>query len=125
MSEAVLTRSAGACDRVLRSNDHSIGREALAAAIRGGFAFSRSRCRPPARSRSSPIWRATRAVIGVGTVLTVEQAPPRARRGALPVSPVIDVEVAAEAARLGSVMIPGCATPTELWSAHRAGRRCR
>jgi len=37
------------------------------------------------------------------------------------VSPVLDLDVVAEAGRLGCAMIPACATPTELWKAHRAG----
>ena len=61
-------------------------------------------------------------VIGAGTVLTREQAREAAGQGArFLVSPVMDEEVIDEAVKLGVAMIPGCATPTEMLRAHRAG----
>lgn len=124
MSEAVLNhvREARAI-AILRTNDHAVGREALAAAVRGGFrVLEVTLPTPGAIEIIADLARDPRLMIGAGTVLTVEQARAAARAGArFLVSPVIDVEVAAEATRLGCVMIPGCATPTELWQAHRAG----
>ncbi|HSR96321.1 MAG TPA: bifunctional 4-hydroxy-2-oxoglutarate aldolase/2-dehydro-3-deoxy-phosphogluconate aldolase [Kofleriaceae bacterium] len=124
MSEAVLNaiREARAI-AILRCNDHSVGREALAAAVRGGFrVLEVTLATPGAVELIADLARDTRLMVGAGTVLTVEQARAAHRSGArFLVSPVLDVEVVAEASRLGCVMIPGCATPTELWKAHRAG----
>jgi len=124
MSEAVLNvlREARAV-AILRCNDHSVGRNALAAAVRGGFrALEVTLSTPGAVELIAELARDTRLLIGAGTVLTVEQARAAKQAGArFVVSPVLDVEVVAEASRLGCVMIPGCATPTELWKAHRAG----
>jgi 2-dehydro-3-deoxyphosphogluconate aldolase / (4S)-4-hydroxy-2-oxoglutarate aldolase len=124
MSEAVLNvlREARAV-AILRCNDHSVGRNALAAAVRGGFrALEVTLGTPGAVEIIADMTRDSRLLVGAGTVLTVEQARAAHRAGAgFLVSPVLDVEVVAEASRLGCVMIPGCATPTELWKAHRAG----
>jgi 2-dehydro-3-deoxyphosphogluconate aldolase/(4S)-4-hydroxy-2-oxoglutarate aldolase len=124
MSEAVLNsiREARAV-AILRCNDHSVGRNALAAAVRGGFrVLEVTLSTPGAVELIAEIARDTRLLVGAGTVLTVEQARAAKLAGAgFLVSPVLDVEVVAEASRLGCVMIPGCATPTELWKAHRAG----
>jgi 2-dehydro-3-deoxyphosphogluconate aldolase/(4S)-4-hydroxy-2-oxoglutarate aldolase len=124
MSEAVLNvlREARAV-AILRCNDHSVGRNALAAAVRGGFrALEVTLGTPGAVEIIADMTRDSRLLVGAGTVLTVEQARAAVQAGArFLVSPVLDVEVVAEASRLGVVMIPGCATPTELWKAHRAG----
>jgi 2-dehydro-3-deoxyphosphogluconate aldolase / (4S)-4-hydroxy-2-oxoglutarate aldolase len=124
MSEAVLNdlREARAI-AILRANDHAIGRNALAAAVRGGFrALEVTLSTPGAVEIIADLSRDDRLLIGAGTVLTVEQARSACHAGArFLVSPVLDIEVVAEATRLGCVVIPGCATPTELWKAHRAG----
>lgn len=108
---------------ILRCNDHAVGRNALAAAVRGGFrALEVTLSTPGAVEIIADLARDDRLLIGAGTVLTIEQARAATQAGArFLVSPVLDIEVVAEATRLGSVMIPGCATPTELWKAHRAG----
>lgn len=124
MSEAVLNnlREARAI-AILRANDHEIGRGAIAAAVRGGFrVLEVTLSTPGAIEIIADLARDPGLLIGAGTVLTVEQARAAAQAGArFLVSPVLDVSVVAEATRLGCVMIPGCATPTELWNAHRAG----
>jgi Entner-Doudoroff aldolase len=124
MTEAVLNviRESRAI-AILRCNDHSVGRQALAAAVRGGFrVLEVTLGTPGAVELIAELARDPRLMIGAGTVLTVEQARAAHKSGArFLVSPVLDVEVVAEASRLGCVMIPGCATPTELWKAHRAG----
>ncbi|HET9621372.1 MAG TPA: bifunctional 4-hydroxy-2-oxoglutarate aldolase/2-dehydro-3-deoxy-phosphogluconate aldolase [Kofleriaceae bacterium] len=108
---------------ILRSHDHEIGRDALAAAVRGGFrVLEVTLSTPGAVELIAELTKDDRLLVGAGTVLTVEQARQVARAGArFLVSPVVDVEIIAEAARLGCAMIPGCATPTEMWTAHRAG----
>lgn len=124
MSEAVVngireTRAIA----ILRCNDHEVGRNAIAAAARGGFrALEVTLSTPGAVEIIADLARDTRLLVGAGTVLTVEQARAAVQAGArFLVSPVLDVEVVAEASRLGCVIIPGCSTPTELWKAHRAG----
>lgn len=124
MSEATLNvlREARAV-AILRSNDHAIGRDALAAAVRGGFrVLEVTLSTPGAIEIIADLARNDHLAIGAGTVLTVEQARAAVRAGArFLVSPVLDTDVIAEAARLGTVMIPGCGTATELWKAHQAG----
>jgi Entner-Doudoroff aldolase len=124
MSEAVLSgiREARAI-AILRSNDHAIGRQAMAAAVRGGFrVLEVTLSTPGAVEIIADLSRDDRLLIGAGTVLTVEQVRAAAHAGArFLISPVLDVEVLAEASRLGCVMVPGCSTPTELWRAHRTG----
>lgn len=124
MSEATLhTLREARAVAILRANDHAVAREALAAAVRGGFrVLEVTLSTPGAIEIISDLARDDRLMIGAGTVLTIEQARAAVRAGArFLVSPVIDSEVVIEAARLGAVAIPGCATPTELWQAHRAG----
>lgn len=124
MSEATLNtlREARAI-AILRSNDHAVGRDALAAAVRGGFrVLEVTLSTPGAIEIIGDLARNDHLVVGAGTVLTVEQARAAVRAGArFLVSPVLDTEIIAEASRLGSVAIPGCGTATELWNAHQAG----
>jgi 2-dehydro-3-deoxyphosphogluconate aldolase / (4S)-4-hydroxy-2-oxoglutarate aldolase len=124
MSEATLNnlREARAV-AILRANDHTIARDALGAAVRGGFrVLEVTMPTPGAIEIISDFARHEHLVLGAGTVLTVEQARAAVRAGArFLVSPVMDPSVIAEANRLGAVMIPGCGTATELWNAHQAG----
>jgi 2-dehydro-3-deoxyphosphogluconate aldolase/(4S)-4-hydroxy-2-oxoglutarate aldolase len=61
-------------------------------------------------------------IVGAGTVLTVDEARAAAQAGAsFLVSPVVDELVLEEAHRLGLPVMPGCATPTEMLRAYRAG----
>jgi 2-dehydro-3-deoxyphosphogluconate aldolase / (4S)-4-hydroxy-2-oxoglutarate aldolase len=60
--------------------------------------------------------------VGAGTVLTRDQVRRAAGLGArFVLSPVLDLEVVESAAGLGLLAIPGCATPTEMHQAVRAG----
>ena len=61
-------------------------------------------------------------VVGAGTVLTPDDARRAVEAGArFLVSPVCDPAVIATAAELDVAVIPGCSTPTEMLTAHRAG----
>ena len=61
-------------------------------------------------------------VVGAGTVLTPEEALAAYDAGAsFLVSPVVDEHVIDQAAGLDLAMMPGCATPTEMLRAWRAG----
>ncbi|MFL6735282.1 MAG: 2-dehydro-3-deoxy-6-phosphogalactonate aldolase [Sphingomicrobium sp.] len=62
------------------------------------------------------------ALIGAGTVLTVEQVSDvRGAGGALIVSPSVDVQVIAATASAGLVSCPGYFTPSEAFAALNAG----
>ncbi len=64
----------------------------------------------------------TRAVIGAGTVLTAIEAERAAARGArFMVAPNTDAEAMAAAGRAGLVRLPGVFTPSEAFSALKAG----
>ena len=108
---------------ILRTHDEALGRHALAAAVRGGFrALEVTLSTPGALTLIAELARDPALVVGAGTVLSAEQARAAHAAGArFLVSPVIDRELVDEAARLRCPAIPGCATPTELWQAHRAG----
>lgn len=110
---------------ILRTNDHdhATARNALAAAVRGGFrVLEVTLSTPGAIEIIADLARDDRLLVGAGTVLTGAHARAAVEAGArFLVSPVLDVEVVAEVTRLGAVMMPGCATPTELWKAHRSG----
>lgn len=124
MSEATLNhlREARAI-AILRANDNAIAREALAASVRGGFrVLEVTLSTPGAVEIIADVARDDKLMVGAGTVLTVEQARAAVHSGArFLVSPVMDPDVIIEAGRLGVVAIPGCATATEMWNAHRAG----
>ena len=62
------------------------------------------------------------ALVGAGTVLTVQQVREvHAAGGQLIVSPNLDRDVVREAAKLGMVCLPGVATATEAFAALAAG----
>ncbi|MDM0040823.1 2-dehydro-3-deoxy-6-phosphogalactonate aldolase [Variovorax sp. J22G21] len=66
--------------------------------------------------------RFPQALVGAGTVLSVQQVREvHAAGGQLIVSPNFNAEVIAEAARLGLVSLPGVMTPTEAFGALAAG----
>jgi Entner-Doudoroff aldolase len=108
---------------ILRATDKDVGREALRAAIRGGFRVVEVTLGTPgAMELIREVARDDRLLVGAGTVLTLEQARAASDAGArFLVSPIVDPTVIAEARRLGCVAIPGGHTPTELVAAHRAG----
>ncbi len=65
---------------------------------------------------------AGQAVIGAGTVLTVQQVEAVAQAGAtLVLSPNMDAAVVTRTRELGLTSIPGVATPTEAFAALQAG----
>lgn len=108
---------------ILRAADREVGRLALTAAVRAGFrVLEVTLSTPGALELAGELAGDPRLLVGVGTVLTVEEARAAAAVGArFLVSPVVDPVVIAEAARLGCVAIPGGSTPTELWAARQAG----
>lgn len=60
--------------------------------------------------------------IGVGTVLTAQQAADAKARGAeYVISPNVDAEVIAKTKELGMLSMPGALTPSEVVAAHKMG----
>ncbi len=108
---------------ILRANDREIGRNALAAAVRAGFrVLEVTLSTPGALDLIAELADNPNVLVGCGTVLSVGEAREAVRVGArFLVSPVVDPDVIAEAVLMDTVAIPGCSTPTELWTAHKAG----
>ncbi len=108
---------------ILRCPSESNARVAMEAAIAGGFRICEFTLTiPNAIGLVREFAAKSGLLVGAGTVLTVEDARAAVDAGAsFLVSPVFDPEIVAEAARLGVASIPGCATPTEMLAAHRAG----
>lgn len=108
---------------ILRTNNQDVAREAMSAAVAGGFhVIEFTLSIPGAMELIAEFSRKPGLVVGAGTVLTVEEARRAAAAGAsFLVSPVVDEVVIAESHRLGLAVMPGCATPTEMLRAHRYG----
>jgi Entner-Doudoroff aldolase len=108
---------------ILRTPEPQAARRAMHAAVSGGFKIIEFTLSIPNAMELIEEFAADRdLIVGAGTVLTVEQAAVAVESGAqFLVSPVVDEEVINEARRLGVAAMPGCATPTEMLRAHRAG----
>jgi 2-dehydro-3-deoxyphosphogluconate aldolase/(4S)-4-hydroxy-2-oxoglutarate aldolase len=96
---------------------------AMEAAVEAGFRVCEFTLNTPgALDLVRTFSRVSDLCVGVGTALTVEDVEQGVAAGAqFVVSPVVDPAVIARALQLGVVPIPGCATPTEMWLAHRSG----
>ncbi len=108
---------------ILRTDDPSVAREAMKAAVAGGFRMVEFTLTiPGALELVREFSTQEGLLVGAGTVLSTQQAHEAVEAGArFLVSPVCDPEVIAEAAELGVVSIPGTYTPTEMLTAHRCG----
>ena len=108
---------------ILRCPSEADARVAMEAAIAGGFRICEFTLTiPGAIGLVREFSQRRDLVVGAGTVLTVEDARAAVDAGArFLVSPVFDPAIVEEASRLGVASIPGCATPTEMLAAHRAG----
>lgn len=116
------------CSAILRTDDKTAVRPALDAAIRGGFRIVEVTMTTPnclehiadlcAQSKHDGI----DLTIGVGTVLTVEDAKQARAAGAqFLVSPVTDPQIITFCRQHDLVSVPGTFTPTEMMNAHKAG----
>ncbi len=108
---------------IIRSNDQQVAREAIQAAVDGGFRMVEfTLTTPGALELIAQFAKRTELLVGAGTVLTVQQAQDSVAAGArFLVSPIMDPVIVAEAQRLEVPMIPGTFTPTEMEVAHRLG----
>ena len=121
--EFLTTFRAARASAILRTNNQDVAREAMNAAVAGGFrVIEFTLSIPGAVELIAEFSRKPGLVVGAGTVLTVEEARATVDAGAsFLVSPVVDEVVIEEAARLGVASMPGCSTPTEMLRAYRAG----
>lgn len=109
---------------VLRTSDTAAARHAMAAAITGGMRVVEFTLSIPSALDLIREFRRTHpdVVVGAGTVLTAEDAKEAVDAGAqFLVAPTFHEPMVKTAAALGVAAIPGCATPTEMWQAYRAG----
>jgi Entner-Doudoroff aldolase len=122
--EATLEALAAArCSAILRTPHASAVGGALRAAVDGGFRIVEvTLTTPNALAHVESLATDPALVVGAGTVLTTEDVAAAADAGArFVVSPVVDPAVIRAALDRGLVAVPGCYTPTEMWTAHRAG----
>jgi 2-dehydro-3-deoxyphosphogluconate aldolase/(4S)-4-hydroxy-2-oxoglutarate aldolase len=108
---------------ILRTHDQDAARQAMNAAIKGGFRIVEFTLSIPGAFELIEEFAARRdLIVGAGTVLTAEEAAEAVKAGAeFLVSPVVDEAVIDAASELGVAAMPGCSTPTEMLRAHRAG----
>ena len=108
---------------ILRTNDEAIARQAMAAAVRGGFRIVEFTMSIPNTTGLIREFAADQGlVVGAGTVLTCDDADAVIDAGAkFVVSPVVDCEVIQHCVKRNVACMPGCSTPTEMLTAHRAG----
>ncbi|HEV8628977.1 MAG TPA: 2-dehydro-3-deoxyphosphogluconate aldolase [Thermoanaerobaculia bacterium] len=108
---------------ILRCADREVGRQAMDAALAGGFRLVEvTLTTPGALALIAELATRPGVTVGAGTVLTVDQAEAAVAHGArFVVSPVTDFAVIQRAAELGVAALPGGHTPSELLAAHRAG----
>lgn len=118
--ERILERRVSA---ILRTHDRSLARNAMSAAVAGGFQMIEFTLTiPGALELVAEFAQKRDLLVGAGTVLTVDDARRAVESGArFLVSPVCDPAIIAEARRLGVAAIPGTFTPTEMLHAHSAG----
>lgn len=108
---------------IIRSDRADVVAPALEAAHDGGFRILEvTLTTPGAFDRIAEFAGKDDIVIGAGTVLSPDDARRAVDAGAsFLVSPVLDEEVIAVAHELNVAVMPGCATPTEMFRAHRLG----
>jgi len=109
---------------IIRTDTQEKAARAMDAAVRGGFRVIEFTLGCPGACELVEDFLARDAdlVVGVGTVLTCEEARRAVEAGAsFIVSPTTDEAVIRTALELGAVAMPGAYTANELYSAHRAG----
>ena len=108
---------------ILRTHDQSLARQAMNAAITGGFRIVEFTLSiPGALELIEEFALRDGLVVGAGTVLTADDAHNAVHAGArFLVSPVVDEAVIDESAALRVAVMPGCSSPTEMLRAFRAG----
>lgn len=107
---------------IIRTDDESLARNAMRAAVDGGLQIVEFTLTTPGALKLIEEFADRDLTVGAGTVLTVQDARQAVSAGArFLVSPIFDSDIVNEAAHLNAVSIPGTFTPTEMETAHRAG----
>ncbi len=108
---------------ILRTSDHDLARDAMSAAVAGGFRFVEFTLHCPQPFDLIETFAKQDGVIaGAGTVMTPEDARRAIEAGArFVVSPILDEDVVGTALEHGVAVMPGVRTPTEMVRAHRLG----
>jgi Entner-Doudoroff aldolase len=108
---------------ILRAHHHDLCRDAMSAAVEGGFRLVEFTLTcPEPFALIEHFARRDGVTVGAGTVLTPANARRAVEAGArFIVSPVLDEEVVATALELGVTAMPGVQTPSEAVRAHRLG----
>ena len=108
---------------ILRMHQGSHAVEGVGAAVRGGFeAIEVTMNTPGATDALSDVAGRTDAILGAGTVLASDQVKEAYDAGAeFIITPVVAPEVVEAAHGLSLPVILGASTPTEIFTAHRAG----
>jgi hypothetical protein len=112
---------------ILRASNTDVARQAMEAAIEGGFRILEfTLTTPNALGLIEEFASRPGLIVGAGTVLSPDQAKAAALAGArFLVSPIVDEAVIRRAHELGVAAMPGTHTPTEMVQAHRAGAPLR
>lgn len=108
---------------IVRAEDEGVARDAMAAAVDGGFRLVEFTLTTPGAMRLIGEFAGRDGLlVGAGTVLTAEQARAAVDAGAsFLVSPIVDRAIIELAGELGAAVIPGAYSPTEMETAHRYG----
>jgi Entner-Doudoroff aldolase len=108
---------------ILRTDSEVAAREAMRAAIRGGFRIVEfTMSIPNATGLIREFSKDPQLVVGAGTVLNTREVREVCAAGAqFVVSPVLDRQVLLATQTCGVAFMPGCGTPTEMWQAYQAG----
>ncbi len=111
------------CSAILRTDDPSVVRPALEAAIDGGFRIVEvTMTTPDCLDHIAALAEQKELLVGAGTVLSMDDAKEAMAAGArFLVSPVIDPQIISFCRQHELVSVPGTYTPTEMMQAHRAG----
>ena len=108
----------------MRTDDQSVAKQAMAAAVEGGFRVIEFTLNTPGALELITQFRSMdeSLLVGAGTVMTPQAAKEAVNSGAqFIVSPVCDPTVIRKAGEMDVVSIPGTQTPTEMQRAHESG----
>lgn len=108
---------------IFRGQHQGRAAAAMEAAVGGGFRLLEFTVSTPgAYDLIAEFSRRPGLIVGAGTVLDLASLEAAVGAGAkFLVSPVLDPQIVGAARELDVAILPGCYTPTELLSAHRAG----
>jgi Entner-Doudoroff aldolase len=113
----------GRISAIIRSKDRNLARNAITAAIDGGFRIVEfTLTTPDALGLISEFSKRDDLLVGAGTVLTREDVRMSIDAGArFLVSPVCDPDIINDMNEQGAVSVPGTHTPTEMYRATQVG----